>query len=99
MQASISYPDTCLQRLILPGSDLFEGNQTLTLAILWQLMRSYTLSLLSRLGQDQEPINEEQIVNWIRSQGVIIKNFQDKSIRNSVPILKVDTRTINDYAG
>ena len=78
---------------------MFEGNQTLTLAILWQLMRSYTLSLLSRLGQDQEPINEEQIVNWIRSQGVIIKNFQDKSIRTSVPILKVDTRTINDYAG
>ena len=26
-----------------------EGNQTLTLALVWQLMRAYTLSLLSKV--------------------------------------------------
>ena len=31
------------------GSDIMEGNKTLTLAILWQLMRAYTLSLLSQV--------------------------------------------------
>ena len=35
----------------IAGQDICEGNQTLTLAIVWQLMRSYTLSVLSNLGQ------------------------------------------------
>merc|ERR1712244_113070 len=34
----------------IAGSDIQEGNPTLTLAVVWQLMRSYTLSLLSRLN-------------------------------------------------
>ena len=47
-------------------------------------MRSYTLSLLSRLGQDQDPINEEQIVRWANNKaGTNIKNFQDKVTRYS----------------
>ena len=32
------------------GSDIMEGNKTLTLALIWQLMRAYTLSLLSQVG-------------------------------------------------
>jgi plastin-3 len=32
------------------GSDILEGNKTLTLAIIWQLMRAYTLSLLSQVS-------------------------------------------------
>ncbi len=35
----------------IAGQDICEGNQTLTLAIVWQLMRSYTLSVLSNLTQ------------------------------------------------
>ena len=31
------------------GSDIMEGNKTLTLALIWQLMRAYTLSLLSQV--------------------------------------------------
>ena len=31
------------------GQDINEGNSTLTLALVWQLMRSYTLSVLSGL--------------------------------------------------
>merc|ERR1711963_463246 len=33
----------------IAGSDIMEGNQTLTLALVWQLMRAYTLSLLSKV--------------------------------------------------
>ena len=35
----------------IAGKDLCDGNSTLTLALVWQLMRSYTLSVLSTLNQ------------------------------------------------
>ena len=35
--------------LMCSGSDIMEGNITLTLALIWQLMRAYTLSLLSQV--------------------------------------------------
>ncbi|VEL36678.1 unnamed protein product [Protopolystoma xenopodis] len=34
----------------LAGSDLRNGCQTATLALLWQLMRAYTLAILTRLA-------------------------------------------------
>ena len=33
------------------GQDICDGNQTLTLALVWQLMRAYTLDMLSNLPQ------------------------------------------------
>jgi hypothetical protein len=33
------------------GQDLCDGNATLTLALVWQLMRAYTLNMLSNLPQ------------------------------------------------
>jgi len=75
----------------IAGSDLYDCNPTLTLAIVWQLMRSYTLALLSRLSSDAEtPVSEPEIINWVNSKVKLeMRNFQDKSLRNSVPILKV----------
>ena len=34
-----------------PGQDICDGNATLTLALVWQLMRAYTLNMLSNLPQ------------------------------------------------
>ena len=64
----------------IAGQDICDGNETLTLALVWQLMRSYTLSLLSRLGLRQDgPITEAEIVNWANNKHDInIRNFQDK---------------------
>jgi len=75
----------------IAGSDLYDCNPTLTLAIVWQLMRSYTFALLSRLSSDSEtPVSEPEIINWVNNKvKVEMRNFQDKSLRNSVPILKV----------
>ena len=69
-----------------------EGNPTLTLAIVWQLMRSYTLVLLSRLGAGAL-VTETEIVDWAnRRAGTGVRNFQDKSLRSSEPILRlIDT--------
>ena len=42
--------------LCVAGSDIMEGNKTLTLALVWQLMRAYTLALLSQLNQVVLPV-------------------------------------------
>lgn len=48
----------------IAGQDLFEGNPTLTLALVWQLMRAYTLSILSQLAAGPNGIVEKEIVEW-----------------------------------
>ena len=67
-----------------PGSDIMEGNRTLTLALVWQLMRAYTLALLSQLNSDNTPIVESEIIAWannkLNEKGVTIRHFQDKVI-------------------
>ena len=35
----------------IAGQDICDGNSTLTLALVWQLMRAYTLNMLSALPQ------------------------------------------------
>ena len=59
-----------------------EGNRTLTLALVWQLMRAYTLALLSQLNSDNTPIVESEIIAWANTKlgekGVTIRHFQDK---------------------
>lgn len=43
------------------------------LALVWQLMRAYTLSMLTRLaGQDGHPILEKEIVEWVNEKVDII---------------------------
>uniref|UniRef100_A0A8D1UI38 Lymphocyte cytosolic protein 1 n=1 Tax=Sus scrofa TaxID=9823 RepID=A0A8D1UI38_PIG len=46
------------------GQDLNEGNRTLTLALVWQLMRRYTLNILEEIGGGQK-VNDDIIVNWV----------------------------------
>jgi hypothetical protein len=37
-------------RFLISGSDIMEGNRVLTLALIWQMMRAYTLSLLAQVN-------------------------------------------------
>merc|ERR1711915_808139 len=75
------------------GSDIMEGNKTLTLALVWQLMRAYTLSLLSQLNSDGTPIVESEIISWANrkleegGKGVSIKHFQDKTNKTALPVI------------
>ena len=45
-----------------------EGNQTLTLALVWQLMRAYTLSLLSKVfvTSDQGRVAKKPLVFFMK---------------------------------
>ncbi|KAB0800212.1 hypothetical protein PPYR_05952 [Photinus pyralis] len=77
----------------IAGQDLNEGNITLTLALIWQLMRAYTLSILSQLAQTGNPIVEKEIVQWVNaklenaSKKSSINNFQDSSIKDATVVI------------
>ncbi|GAA6105557.1 plastin-3 [Tachysurus ichikawai] len=74
------------------GQDLNDGNPTLTLALVWQLMRRYTLNVLEDLGEG-EKVNDDIIVNWVNKTLAAagkkskISNFKDKEISSSLPVL------------
>ncbi|RWS31284.1 Plastin-2-like protein [Leptotrombidium deliense] len=82
----------------IAGQDISEGNPTLTLALVWQLMRAYTLSILTQLasgqdGNERHPIVEKEIVDWVNTKlkeagkSTSIKNFQDSVISTSHPVI------------
>ncbi|KAF7651595.1 hypothetical protein LDENG_00108870 [Lucifuga dentata] len=74
------------------GQDLFEGNETLTLALVWQLMRRYTLNVLEDLGHG-EVAGDDLIIKWVNKtlteagKTSSIKSFKDKVISTSIPVL------------
>lgn len=77
----------------IAGQDINDGNVTLTLAVIWQLMRAYTLSVLSQLADSGNPIVEKEIVEWVNKKlsdagkKSSIKNFQDPVIADGKVIL------------
>uniref|UniRef100_A0A3Q3WM27 Plastin-3 n=1 Tax=Mola mola TaxID=94237 RepID=A0A3Q3WM27_MOLML len=79
------------------GQDLNDGNATLTLAVVWQLMRRYTLNVLEQLG-DGEKVVDDIIVKWVNmtlanaGKSTMISNFKDKEISTSLAVLDlIDT--------
>ncbi|XP_047463355.1 plastin-3-like [Mugil cephalus] len=76
------------------GQDLNDGNATLTLAVVWQLMRRYTLNVLEELG-DGEKVNDDIIVKWVNKtlaeagKSTKISSFKDKEISTSLAVLEL----------
>lgn len=76
----------------IAGQDLNEGNRTLTLALLWQQMRKYTLNMLEELGDGQK-VTDDTIVNWVNQtlqkagKSSSISGFKDSKISTSLPVL------------
>ncbi|CAB1418500.1 unnamed protein product [Pleuronectes platessa] len=75
----------------IAGQDLNAGNRTLTLALLWQLMRRYTLNILEDLGDGQK-VTDDTIVSWVNetlSQAgkATISSFKDSKVSSSMPVL------------
>lgn len=77
----------------IAGQDISEGQKMLTLALVWQMMRAYTLSILTALTGDAEPITEPEIIKWANeklkegNKTREIHSFQDPSISNCFVIL------------
>ncbi|XP_073436364.1 plastin-2 [Dendrobates tinctorius] len=76
----------------IAGQDLHEGNRTLTLALLWQLMRRYTLNILEDIGGGQK-VNDDTIISWVNEtlqqagKSTTISGFKDSKISSSMPVL------------
>lgn len=76
------------------GQDLNDGNATLTLALVWQLMRRYTLNVLEELGDGQK-VNDDIIVKWVNKtlaeagKSTKITSFKDKEISSSLAVLEL----------
>lgn len=77
----------------IAGADINEGNATLTLALIWQLMRAYTLSVLTRLANTGNPIIEKEIVQWVNNKlnsagkTSFIRSFQDEVLADGKVVI------------
>ncbi|PRD30234.1 UNVERIFIED_CONTAM: Lcp1 [Trichonephila clavipes] len=77
----------------IAGNDISEGNPTLTLALVWQLMRAYTLTILTQLANTGHPVIEKEIVEWVNNKlkeagkDTSIRSFQDQSVSTALPII------------
>jgi hypothetical protein len=75
------------------GQDIFDGNKTLTLAVVWQMMRAHTLAILNQLAGGDGRISDNEIVDWVnkklQSSGKksTITGFKDSSLSNSLPVI------------
>ncbi|KAM6912384.1 plastin-1-like [Xenentodon cancila] len=74
------------------GENLNEGSTIHTLALVWQLMRRYTVMVLSDLG-DGEKIGDLIILNWVnttlqqKKKDSQISSFKDNLISTSLPVI------------
>ncbi|XP_075964791.1 plastin-1-like [Anarhichas minor] len=74
------------------GENLNEGSRLHTLALVWQLMRRYTVSVLLDQG-DGDKVGDQIILNWVNStlshkrKDTQISSFKDKLISTSLPVI------------
>lgn len=77
----------------IDGKDIFDGNKTLTLAVVWQMMRAHTLSILNKLAGGNRRIQDAEIIAWVNEQlqangkSTSLNSFKDGHISNSVVVI------------
>eukprot|EP00937_MAST-01D_sp_MAST-1D-sp2_P003280 g3280.t1 len=76
------------------GLDIVDGNKKLVLAIIWQLLRLYTLNLLAQLAGGGRQITEPEIVSWANGRvpqtqrcQTAMTSFQDKTLGTGLFLL------------
>jgi len=78
----------------IQGKDVMDANKTLTLAIVWQLMRFNILSILNRLGGGKK-ISDPEIIAWandkVKSSGKTSKigSFHDPSLKDGIFLIEL----------
>eukprot|EP00939_MAST-03C_sp_MAST-3C-sp1_P004398 g4398.t1 len=89
----------------ISGADLERGNCKLTLALVWQMLRMYSINLLTTLGGGKKRISEKGIRSWANKKAggdSKITGFQDRTLRDGRFLMKViaamEPRAVNwDY--
>jgi len=71
----------------IQGNDIMNANKTLTLGLIWQMMRFNVLSILTKLGGGNK-IADNEIIAWANgknaSKGSKISSFHDPSLKNGI---------------
>lgn len=77
----------------IQGKDIYDGNRTLTLALLWQLMRAYTLTVLAQCRRSGTLATDKEIVEWANrrlkegGKSTSISSFQDPKIGDAKVVI------------
>jgi len=79
------------------GLDIVDGNKKLILAIIWQLMRKYTLQVLQDLARYEgiSEVTEDHILAWanakaaLAGRGGTMNSFRDQTLKNSLFLLEL----------
>lgn len=72
----------------IQGADITDGQKTLILGLVWQLMRAHVVSTLKSLGSGGRDITDTQMVKWANEKvaksgkSSKISNFRDSSLRS-----------------
>ncbi|KCV71641.1 hypothetical protein H696_01058 [Fonticula alba] len=75
------------------GKDIFDGNKTLSLAVVWQMMRAHTLTILNQLAGGQGLIQDKEIIQWVNQtlaaagKTTKLDSFRDSSISSSLVVI------------
>lgn len=65
----------------------------MNVALIWQIMRAYTLSVLTTLANSNSPIIEKEIVAWVNTKlqnagkTSSLRNFQDSTIADGKVVI------------
>jgi plastin-1 len=77
----------------IQGADIVDGNRTLTLGFVWQLMRDHIVQTLKTLSKGGHDITENDMIKWanetVKRGGKTsrMNSFKDSSLRNGMYLL------------
>jgi len=79
----------------IQGADITDGQKTLTLALVWQLMRANIVATLKSLSTSGRNITDQEIVRWANQmsqkggKSSQIRSFKDPSLATGIFLLDV----------
>jgi len=77
----------------IDGKNIYDKNKNLTLSIVWQLMRAYTLSILQQLSGGDKAITDSDIISWANQKlnagkgYQLDQGFKDPKLKSAIPII------------
>jgi len=76
----------------IQGKDIFDAIKTLTLGMVWQMMRAYTVAVLERIAGGGKRMTDNEIIAWANSKlegNGRISGFRDQSLSDAMPIAHI----------
>lgn len=78
-----------MQMVGIQGSDLVDGSRTLTLGLVWQMMRRNILGTMASLSKGGKDVTDSEVVRWANEQvqkagkKSAMRSFKDPGLKNA----------------